>query len=369
MMITARLESGLIELELEAGRVRRLFADLAKVLLAAWVVCSVPAQGLADDDDDRPGNEARYCSETAEAIHRGCRTDTQHEYWIAVAKCINISDAQERARCFEEARSSQREGDQLCRQQLAGRRKACEALGEKRYDPAVDPAHFDDPKSPTKPNRYYPLTPGHTWEYRGGNEVNTLEVLNETKSIEGVTCIVVRDQVFKDGDLAENTDDWFAAAKDGNVWYFGEEVKDFESFDGDSPRRPELVSIGGSFKAGRDRDKPGIIFQASPKAGQVYLEEFSLGNAEDVTEILSTTYGFGKNPDLDTAVPRPLAELLCSGNCVVTKNYSLLEPGIFARKYYAPGIGVFLEVASGGNRAVRLVHCNFDARCSLLPAP
>jgi hypothetical protein len=54
---------------------------------------------------------------------------------------------------------------------------------------------------------------------------------------------------------------------------------------------------------------------------------------------------------------------------VVTKNYSLLEPGIFARKYYAPGIGVFLEVASGGNRAVRLVHCNFDARCSLLPAP
>jgi len=32
----------------------------------------------------------------------------------------------------------------------------------------------------------------------------------------------------------------------------------------DRPRKPELVSIDGSFKAGREGDKPGIIFSAVP---------------------------------------------------------------------------------------------------------
>jgi predicted acyltransferase (DUF342 family) len=101
----------------------------------------------------------------------------------------------------------------------------------------------------------------------------------------------------------------------------------------------------------------------------VYLEEFSLGNAEDVTEILSTTYKFGDNPDLDQLVPQQLADRLCSaGDCVVTKNFSLLEPGISARKYYARGIGTFLEVESEGD-VIQLVSCNFNDKCQNLPQP
>jgi hypothetical protein len=182
-----------------------------------------------------------------------------------------------------------------------------------------------------------------------------------------VQCVVVRDLVSRDGNLAEATDDWYAPAKNGETWYFGEEVKDNETFDGDVPRRPELVSIDGSFKAGRNGDKPGIIFLASPKVGDVYVEEASLGNAEDVTEVLSTTYKFGSGAhELDQLVPKDLAAIFCSGDCVVTKNFSLLEPGIFARKYYAPGIGVFLEVEPNESKAIRLVKCNFDARCASL---
>ncbi len=100
----------------------------------------------------------------------------------------------------------------------------------------------------------------------------------------------------------------------------------FESFRGDRPKKPERVSIDGSFKAGRDGDKPGIIFKANPTMGEFYVEEASLDNAEDATEILSTSYAFGKNPELDELVPRKLAKLLCSGDCVVTRNFSLLEP-------------------------------------------
>ena len=66
-------------------------------------------------------------------------------------------------------------------------------------------------------------------------------------------------------------------------------------------------------------------------------------------------------------MPPKLAKLLCTGDCVVTRNFSLLEPGAFERKYYAPGIGVFLEVEPGHGEVVRLVKCNVDPRCALLP--
>jgi hypothetical protein len=312
----------------------------------------------------------RYCTETAQLLYNACGSETQDDYWVAAAVCTNVSDKTERAACYAEARASRGESQQLCREQLKWRRQACKSLGEQRYDPDFDPASFEtDFTHLQHPNVYFPLAVGNLWKYRGGNELNTVEVLNETKLIDGVTCVVVNDLVFKDGDLVEDTDDWFAQATDENVWYCGEEVKDFESFDGDNPRKPELTSIDGSFKAGRDRDKPGVIFRASPVEGEAYLEEFSLGNAEDVTEILSTTYSFGSDPELDAFVPQGLAELLCFGDCVVTKNFSLLEPGIVALKYYAAGIGFFLEVKPDTGEILQLVDCSFDAVCSTLLAP
>ncbi|MGH8652638.1 MAG: hypothetical protein ACREYE_10925 [Gammaproteobacteria bacterium] len=194
--------------------------------------------------------------------------------------------------------------------------------------------------------------------------------MEETKLIAGVTCIVVQDKVTSDGDLAEDTDDWFAQAKNGDVYYCGEEVKDFETFDEDDPRLPELVSIDGSFKQGRAGDKGGIFFRASPTQGEVYRQEFSAGNAEDVAEVLSATYPFGNDDQLDQFVPQKLAELLCSGgDCVVTKEFAAHEPGVFARKYYAPGIGFFLEVKPDTGEVVQLVNCSFDDRCKDLPQP
>lgn len=351
----------------EARRASHGFAGLASVLVMAGVICLVPIRGVADDDRSQQGG---FCSATAQAISRSCGYRVKDNYWIAVAKCINVSDDTQRAHCSADAKDSRDEGEQLCSAQLDGRLDACTSLGEGRYDPAFDPASFDDDFAHlTHPNPYFPLGLGNRWEYRGGTETNTVEVLNQTKLIAGVRCIVVRDLVKDEGRLIEATDDWYAQAKDGNVWYCGEEVKNFETFQGDKPRRPELVSIHGSFKAGRDGDKAGIIFRASPTPGEVYIEEFSPGNAEDVTEILSTTYAFGNVPELDRFVPQALAQHLCSGACVVTKNFSLLEPGISGRKYYAPGIGLFLEVNPDTGEVVQLVHCNFDMRCTGLPTP
>jgi len=309
-----------------------------------------------------------YCTQTADTLLDACKASVTDDGAVGKAICINITDAKAQSACLDDLAASQDEASQLCLGQHDTRLAACGVLGEDRYDPDFRPARFDNPKTPSKPNPYFPLGVGKHWEYRTATQVNTVDIVNETKLIAGVNCIVFRDLVFEGGLIHEATDDWYVPGKDGSVWYFGEEVKDFESFKGDNPKRSELVSIDGSFKAGRDGDKPGIIALAAPKVGDVYLEEFSLGNAEDVTEIQSTTYSYGHDPVLDEGVPAALAQRFCAGNCIVTKNYSLLEPGLFARKYYARGVGTILEVENTGE-VVQLVKCNFDSRCANLPIP
>ena len=309
-----------------------------------------------------------YCTQTADTLLDACRASVLADGAVGKAICINVTAPSAQKTCLDDLADSQDEANALCVGQHDTRLAACEVLGEDRYDPDFRPARFDNPRRPSHPNPYFPLGVGKHWEYRSATQVNTVDVVNETKRIAGVDCIVFRDLVFEGSLTHEATDDWYCPAKDGSVWYFGEETKDFETFKGDDPIRPELVSIDGSFKAGRDGDKPGIIALASPQVGDVYLEEFSLANAEDVTEILSTTYSYGHDPVLDEAVPGELAQRFCAGDCVVTKNYSLLEPGLFARKYYARGVGTILEVENTGE-VVQLVGCNFDRRCASLPTP
>jgi len=185
---------------------------------------------------------------------------------------------------------------------------------------------------------------------------------------------VFEDLGFKAGPLHEATDDWFCQRTNGDVWSFGEETKDFETFAGDDPQDPEQVSFDGSFKSGRNGDKGGLFFLKSPTVGAAYYEEFSLANAEDVTQVLAIDYVFGTSSDLDQGVPPALAARFCvnAGDCVVTKNYSLLEPGQFAHKYYAKGVGVILEVEFEDDQVSatsQLTNCNFDARCQNLPLP
>jgi hypothetical protein len=312
-----------------------------------------------------------FCTGTANAVYRACTNGVLDDFWLTSAKCSNYSETLERTTCVAEARTARTEGSQKCLAQKDFRIQACARLGEARYDPGFDKADFEtNYRTPANPNPYFPLVIGHKWEYRSANERAQLELLNETKLIEGIPCIVLRDLVYLDNKLHEATFDWFALKNDRTVWYFGEEVKNYENFLGDKPRRPELVTIDGSFKAGRENDKAGIIFPSSPTVGVLYREEFALSNAEDVAEVLSTTYGFGSNSELDRFVPQALAQRFCGANdCVVTKNVNLTEPGAFALKYYARGIGFFLEIKPDGGEVNQLVSCNFDPRCVGLPQP
>ncbi len=319
----------------------------------------------------RGGRRGGLCTATANLQYKACGKEVRDDYYTARAICMNVDDERDREECFDDGAQERREADELCEDQRAARRELCELLGEDRYEPDFDPANFDDDfGNLTNPNPWFPLAVGNRKVFESEDETTTIEVMDKTKLIEGVTCIVVNDVVSADGVPVEDTDDWLAQRKDGTVDYCGESVQDFEIFAGDDPMEPELISREGSFKVGRDGDKSGTLFPAAPVVGQAFRQEWSAGNAEDAALVLSTTYGYGTDPELDAFVPQELAELLCPDHdCVVLAEFTPIDPGAFERKYFAPGIGGFLEVKPDDGEISQLVECNFDVRCSDLPMP
>jgi hypothetical protein len=339
--------------------------------LASILPLTTPATaGTCGDQTLR--NEGKFCSATAQAILCACQSGARDDFFVTRAVCTNEPDQPDRSECFADAQTTRTEDQDFCVEQHDWRLEACDVLGEERYNPDFEGNLFDaDFTKLTKPNPYSPLGIGNKWEYESNEgEVNTVEILNRTKLIDEVRCVVARDLVFdEDGHLIEATNDWFAQKKVGDTWYCGEETGTYETFPGDKPQKPELVSIDGSFKADRDGAQPGIIMLAKPVKGDAYFEEFSPANAEDYAIVSSTSYSYGKSAALDKNVPKALAQYLCSaGDCIVTDNISMLEPGIVEHKYYAKGIGNFLETGPDGE-VVRLVSCNFDPRCANLPQP
>ena len=123
------------------------------------------------------------------------------------------------------------------------------------------------------------MRPGSRWVYRetdteGTNERVVVEVTHRTKMIaNGIEARVVRDTATEDGDPVEITDDWYAQDSEGNIWYLGEYVTNYE--DG------EVVDHDGSFEAGVDGAQAGIAMPAKPKPGLTYRQEYYKGVAED----------------------------------------------------------------------------------------
>jgi hypothetical protein len=185
---------------------------------------------------------------------------------------------------------------------------------QKAYTPHIDPADFT-----TKiDNEYFPMKPGTTFIYEGGTERGEMTVTHHTKKVMGVECIVIDHKEWDGGKLIERTYDWFAQDKEGTVWYFGENTKEYEN--------GEVVSTKGSWEAGVDGAKPGIIMQADPKVGQSYHQEYYPGEAMDMARVLS----------FDASVKVPYGSF---DHVLETKEWTPLQPGFSEKKYYARGVG------------------------------
>ena len=193
-------------------------------------------------------------------------------------------------------------------------------------DPAGFVAEIDNP--------YWPMKPGNRWVYNETDSEGTVlqvevTVTTDTKNILGISATVVHDAVTENGSIKEDTLDWYAQDVEGNVWYLGEDTKEYET--------GQVVSTEGSWEAGVDGAQPGVVVPAAPTAGMTYRQEYYAGQAEDNGKVLS----------LDEHVEVPYGTF---DGCLQTEDTTPLDPDVLENKYYCRGVGpvLTLDVAAGG---------------------
>ena len=187
-------------------------------------------------------------------------------------------------------------------------------------------------------NPYFPLRPGTilVYETRAGKttEVDTVVVTRETRTVLGVTAVVVRDRTYRGGKRVEESFDWYAQDRKGNVWSLGEDTKDL--------RDGEVASTAGSWEAGKDSACAGIVMPAIPEVGMEYRKAYRRGRVEDLAEVRSLDAKATVLGDTFTA-------------CVETEDWSPLERGVREKSVYAPGLGLVLRGTVGGDERMKLV--------------
>ncbi len=203
------------------------------------------------------------------------------------------------------------------------------------YNPQINPEDYVSEIN----NKYLTFTPGKKLVYEGKTEegVERVEVAvtHETKKVMGVNTIVVWDRVWLNDELIEDTKDWYAQDKYGNVWYFGEDSKELVN--------GKVVNAKGSWKAGVDGAKPGIVMKANPQVGDNYRQEYYKGEAEDMGEVVAlgvkVKLGYGTFT-----------------NCLQTRDWTPLEPSADEYKYYCPEVsGLVYEVNIGDGEETQLI--------------
>ncbi len=198
--------------------------------------------------------------------------------------------------------------------------------------PDFGEATFSNPTNITNP--YYGPMQQYIYHYEGyeyedgefpdePTEVIFIERKIETREVMGIQTVIQRDYVSEDGVIIEDTDDWLAQDDDGNLWYMGEDSKNYDD-------EGNYIDNEGSWEAGVDGALPGYWLPGDPYVGQRYYQEFYEGEAEDWAEVIA----------IDASVD---LEIGSYSNVLVTRDVNPFEPGVYELKYYAPGTGFIKE--------------------------
>jgi hypothetical protein len=196
----------------------------------------------------------------------------------------------------------------------------------------LEDCRFDDEGD----NPFFPLEEGVFQRLEGDSDGEAVVVLNEVTrktrkirlEIDGeprtVRTRVVRSTEWVDGELFEISFNFFAVCEPrGDVLYFGEDVFFYE--DG------EVVSMDGSWRAGRDGAQPGLIMPGTFLLGSRYQQEQAPGIAEDR----------GENVDMGLEVEVPAGVF---SDCVEVLDTNPLEPGSEGdTKIYCDGVGLTVD--------------------------
>lgn len=198
------------------------------------------------------------------------------------------------------------------------------------YRPELDPADFVERVD----HPYRALEPGTRWVYEGvsdgEHERTEVVVTSERREILGISAVVVRDTTSVGDERVAESLDAYAQDREGNVWFLGEDSKDYEN--------GEVVCTAGSWEAGVDGAQPGIVMPAQPTVGDAYRQQHVAGAAEDMARIerLGATHTIGLGDYSDV---------------LVIEEWTPLEPDVTEEKYYAPGVGKIYEIQTAGGDA------------------
>ena len=205
-------------------------------------------------------------------------------------------------------------------------RGACDAAGVELQRPGRQPVAS--------------LLPGTRYVYTGVKDGkpsrDVLTVTHETKTIDGVPCVVVHDRLYLHGRLGERTTDWYSQDEKGNVWYFGENTAELDV-------HGHVTSTAGTWTAGLNGAQPGIEHAGPPPRRPVRTAGVLQGGQAEYHYKVIGLFG--------TVAPAGTA------NTLLTQESTPLEPGVLDHKMYVRGIGTVLEqTEKGGNERNELRH-------------
>jgi hypothetical protein len=176
-------------------------------------------------------------------------------------------------------------------------------------------------------NPFFILEPNYQLVLSGGDAGDVAQVmitvLNETRDVNGTETRVVEERETLGGELAEISRNFFAICEETNsVFYFGEEVDDYEN--------SILIAHEGAWLAGEGANKAGVIMPGTILLGARYYQEIAPDIALDRAEII----------DMGEVIQTPSGDFT---DTLITQETNPLEPDVAELKYYAAGIGLIQE--------------------------
>jgi hypothetical protein len=196
----------------------------------------------------------------------------------------------------------------------------------------VDPADFTS----SIDNPWFPLKPGTTYTYHGTKDgkpgIRVFAVTNQTKVVDGVTCVVVEDKLSLAGTPAERLLGYYAQDRDGDIWYFGEDAEELDS-------KGHVTNAEG-WRAGLDGALPSFVMEATPTVGHAFAHDYTKDHFQVVSVAEAVKVPYGSFTD-----------------ALMTEEWSQLERDTLTRKYYVRGVGEVRDVlVRGGKEEFLLVQ-------------
>ena len=178
-------------------------------------------------------------------------------------------------------------------------------------------------------NPWLPLTPGTVLTYEGTKDDKpaslVVTVTKKMKAVDGVDCVVVEEMVSLAGKPADKTVGYYAQDRQGNVWYFGEDVQELNS-------KGKVTKTEG-WHAGIDGASPTLVMEAAPTKGHTLVNEYTNDHSEVVSLAKSVKVPFGSYKD-----------------ALMIKEWTPDEPDVLVNKYYVRDIGTVRDVAVKGDK-------------------